>query len=329
MMRKFIRVFASSLLLGAAIWLGIAAAQAQTYPDKPIRLVVSYPPGGATDIIGRLVAEVLGNQLGRRIIVENRGGASGMEGARYAARSTPDGYTIIIATATTHAVDPTLFKSVVGYDPIKDFTPISYVGYTPLVLVANPSVPASSVQELLAYVKSKKGDISYANGGTGSVPHMAGELFNAMAGIKVQTIPYKGDAPATNDVLGGQLPYMFSHLPTVLPLIKAHRLKALGVTTAKRSAFAPDIPTIAEQGLPGYEIVTWWGLFGPAGLPKDIVAKLNGAMRESLEKPEIKQLFFSRGYETKPSTPEEFGAYVKSENDKWRKIIESSGLQIN
>jgi tripartite-type tricarboxylate transporter receptor subunit TctC len=329
MLRTLIKVFAPILLLAGASSLTAPAAHGETYPYRPIHLIVSYPAGGATDIIGRLLAEVLGEKLGQRVVVENKGGASGMTGARYAANSTPDGYTIIIATATTHAVDPALFKSVIGYDAIKDFTPISYIGYTPLVLVANPNVPASNVKELLAYIKSKDGRISYANGGTGSVPHMAGELFNSTAGIKVQTIPYKGDGPATTDVLGGQLPYMFSHLPVVLPLIKAGQLKALGVTTAERSSFAPDIPTIAEQGLTGYDIETWWGLFGPANLPKDIVAILNRAVRQALEKPEIKQLFLARGYETKPSTPEEFGDYVKSENVRWRKIVEESGLQIN
>jgi tripartite-type tricarboxylate transporter receptor subunit TctC len=326
MLRKFLAAFACLVLLGAA---GPMAARGQTYPNKPIRLVVAYPAGGATDIIGRLLAEVLGNRLGQRIIVENRGGASGMEGARYVARSAPDGYTLIIATATTHAVDPTLFKNVIGYDAIKDFTPISYVGYTPLVLVTNPSVPVSNVQELLAYIKSKNGDISYANGGTGSVPHMAGELFNQLAGIKVQTIPYKGDGPATMDVLSGQLPYMFAHVSTVMSFIKSGKLKPLGVTTPMRTAFAPDIPTIAEQGLTGYDIETWWGLFGPAHMPKDIVITLNAAVREVLSKPEIKEQFFKRGYETKPDTPEEFDAYVKSENDRWRKIVEESGLQVN
>lgn len=320
-MRRFITFLASALVLGTI------AAHGQDYPTRPIQLVVAYPPGGATDIIGRLVAQVLGDRLGRPFVVENRGGASGMLGARYVANAAPDGYTIIIATATTHAVDPTLFKDDIGYDAIKDFTAISYVGFTPLVLVTNPSVPVSNVQELLAYIKSKNGDISYANGGTGSVPHMAGELFNAMAGIKVQTIPYKGDAPATNDVIGGHLPYMFAHLPVALPFIKSGQLKALGVTTKERSAFAPDIPTIAEQGLPGYEIVTWWGLFGPANMPKQIVGKLNDALRVSLNQPDIKQHFFSLGYETKPDSPEEFAAFVKAENDKWRKVIIDAGIQ--
>jgi len=326
MLRRILAAFTFLILFGIA---GPMAANGPKYPNKPIHLIVAYPPGGATDIIGRLLAEVLGNRLGQRIIVENRGGASGMEGARYAARSAPDGYTLIIATATTQAVDPTLFKNVIGYDAIKDFTPISYIGYTPLVLVTNPSVPVSSVSELLAYIKSKNGNISYANGGTGSVPHMAGELFNQLAGIKVQTIPYKGDGPATMDVLSGQLPYMFAHISTVMSFIKAGKLKPLGVTTPARTAFAPEIPTIAEQGLAGYDIETWWGLFGPANMPTDIVTKLNSAVREVLEKPEVKQQFFVRGYETKPSTPEAFGAYVKSENDRWRVIVEKSGLQVN
>ena len=320
MMRKFIIFLASSL------WLGVTSSYAQTYPDRPIQLVVSYPPGGATDIVGRLVAESLGERLGQRVFIENRGGASGMIGANYVAKARADGYTLVIATATTHAVDPTLFKDVITYDAIKDFTPISFVGYTPLVLVTHPSVPASSVQELIAYVKSKNGNISYADGGTGSVPHMAGELFNSMVGIKIQAVPYKGDAPATNDVVGGHLPYMFAHLPVALPLIRSGRLKALGVTTSKRSNFAPDIPTIAEQGVPGYEIVTWWGIFGPAGMPKEVVAKLNRALQDGLNQPEVKKGFFIRGYVISTNEPEEFGAFVKAENDKWRKVIVESGI---
>jgi tripartite-type tricarboxylate transporter receptor subunit TctC len=322
MMRKIIIFLASSL------WLGVTSGYAQTYPDRPIQLVVSYPPGGATDIVGRLVAESLGERLGQRVFIENRGGASGMIGANYVAKARPDGYTLVIATATTHAVDPTLFKDVITYDAIKDFTPISFVGYTPLVLVTHPSVPASSVQELIAYVKSKNGNISYADGGTGSVPHMAGELFNSMVGIKIQAVPYKGDAPATNDVVGGHLPYMFAHLPVALPLIKSGRLKALGVTTSKRSAFAPDIPTIAEKGIPGYEIVTWWGIFGPAGMPKEVVTKLNRALQDGLNQPEIKKGFFIRGYVISTNEPEEFATFVKAENDKWHKVIVDSGLHI-
>jgi tripartite-type tricarboxylate transporter receptor subunit TctC len=319
-MPKFMLILASSLMFA------VTSAHAQTYPDRPIQLVVAYPPGGATDIIGRFVAESLGELLGQRVFVENRGGASGMMGAGYVAKSAPDGYTLIIATATTHAVDPYLFKDVIPYDAIKDFTPISFVGYTPLVLVTHPSVPASSVQELIAYVKSKNGNISYADGGTGSVPHMAGELFSAMAGIKIQAVPYKGDAPATNDVVGGHLPYLFAHLPVALPLIKSGRLKALGVTTSKRSDFAPDIPTIAEQGLPGYEIVTWWGIFGPAGMPKDVIAKLNGALRDGLSRPETAKRFFTRGYVTSTNSPEEFAAFVGAENVKWGKIVVDTGM---
>lgn len=329
MLKSFPKFLLSTLLFLASAFVTVATARAENYPDRPIHLIVSYPAGGATDIIARLLAEALGEKLGQRVIIENKGGASGMIGARYAAQAAPDGYTLIIATATTHAVDPALFKNVIGYDAIKDFTPISYVGFTPLVLVTNTAVPASNVKELLAYIAAQDGKISYANGGTGSVPHMAGELFNATAGIKVRTVPYKGDGPATTDVLGGQLPYMFAHLPVALPHIRDGKLKAIGVTTAERSAYAPDIPSIAEQGLAGYDIETWWGLFGPAKLPQPIVTKLNETVREVLTKPDVQKLFFARGYVTKPSTPEEFGAYVQSEHTRWRKIVEDSGMQTN
>jgi tripartite-type tricarboxylate transporter receptor subunit TctC len=324
MVRKFVLVLAGVLLL-----IGAAPAFAGDYPDRPVQLVVAYPPGGATDILGRLVADALSTKLGQRVYVENRGGASGMLGAGFVAKAKPDGYTLIIATATTHAVDPTLFKDVITYDAIKDFTPISYVGFTPLVLSVHPSVPAKTVPELIAYIKSKNGNISYADGGTGSVPHMAGELFNSLAGIKVQAVPYKGDAPATNDVVGGHLPYMFMHLPVALQLLRTGKLRPIGVTTAERSDFAPDIPTIAEQGLKGYKIVTWWGLFGPANLPPAVVTKLNQALQAALNEPETKKGFFTRGYVVSTDKPEEFAAFVKAENDKWHKIIVESGLKAN
>lgn len=322
-MRRFITLLIGFLLLG------VTPSLAQTYPDRPIRLVVSYPAGGATDIVGRLVADSLGKQLGQSVYIENRGGASGMIGAGYVAKAEPDGYTLIIATATTHAVNPTLFKDTITYDALKDFTPISYVGYTPLVLVTNPSVPAKSVQELIAYIKSQNGNVSYADGGTGSVPHMAGELFNSLAGIKVQAIPYKGDAPATNDVVAGHLPYMFAHLPVALPFIKSKLLNALGVTTPQRSDFAPDIPTIAEQGLSSYAIVTWWGIFAPAGMPKELVTKLNRALQDGLNEPEIKKGFFDRGYVIATTEPDEFAKFVKAENEKWHKIVIESGLNLH
>jgi tripartite-type tricarboxylate transporter receptor subunit TctC len=314
-------------LVGLAALVPIAGALAETYPDRPVKLIVSYPAGGATDVIGRIVADALGERLGQRVVVENRGGAGGMVGAGAAAKSAPDGYTLIIATATTHAVNPALFKKTISYDALKDFTPISFVGSTPLVLMAHPSVPANTIPELIAYARSKGGEMSYATGGTGSVPHMAGELFNRMADISVKAVAYRGDAPATNDVLGGHLPYIFAHLPLALPLIQEGKLKALGVTTPERSAYAPNVPTIAEQGLPGYQIVTWWGVFGPAGMPADIVARLNTELRTILTDPAFKEHAFKLGYEVHPSSAEEFGEFVKAEHTKWGKIVIESGMK--
>jgi tripartite-type tricarboxylate transporter receptor subunit TctC len=259
--------------------------------------------------------------------VENRARASAMLGAGFVARSAPDGYTLIIATATTHAVNPTLFKKTVPYDALKDFTPISFVASTPLVLVAHPSVPAASIPELIAYIKSRGDALSYATGGMGSVPHMAGELFNGMAGVKVRGVHYHGDGPATNDVLGGHLPYMFAHLPLALPLIEEGKLKALGVTTLERSPFAPRIPTIAEQGLAGYQIFTWWGIFGPAGLPPAIVARLNAELGSLLSDAAFRQRAFKLGYELRASSAEEFAAFVKAEHARWGKIVTESGMR--
>jgi tripartite-type tricarboxylate transporter receptor subunit TctC len=317
------------LLAGFAVLVTLlgVSARAQTSPDRPVRLIVSYPAGGATDTIGRLVAEGLGDRLGQRVIVENRGGAAGMVGAGVAAKSPPDGYTLIIATATTHAVNPALFKKTIQYDALKDFTPITFVGSTPLVLMAHPSVPASNIAELIAYIRTRGDELSYATGGTGSVPHMAGELFNRMANVKVKAIPYRGDGPATNDVLGGHLPYIFAHLPLALPFIQDGKLKALGVTTLKRSPYAPNLPTIAEQGFADYQIVTWWGIFGPPGMPPEIVKKLNAEFQTLLSDPAFKELSFKRGYEVSPSTPEEFGKFVQAEHDKWGKIVVESGMQ--
>lgn len=303
------------------------AAEAETYPSRPVRLIVSYPAGGATDTIGRIVADGLEGRLGGRVIVENRGGASGMLGSSVAARAAPDGYTLLIATATTHAVNPALFKKTIPYDALKDFTPISFVGSTPLVLLAHPAVPAASVQELISYVRSRGGEISYATGGMGSVPHMAGELFNRMAQLKVTPVHYPGDAPATKDVLGGHLPYLFAHLPLALPQIEEGTLKALGVTTLDRTPFAPNLPTIAEQGLPGYQIFTWWGVFGPAAMPPDIVARLNTELRVLLSDAAFQERAFRLGYEVRPSSAEEFGAFVKAEHAKWGKIVAESGMR--
>jgi tripartite-type tricarboxylate transporter receptor subunit TctC len=311
----------------ALLLLAAAPAGAQSYPDKPIHMIVAYVPGGATDLVARMVGQRLGDALGQPVIVDNKPGASGMIGSQYVAKASPDGYTLQIVTQTTHAVAVTLYKQVIGYDPLKDFTPISLTATSPLVLIANPDFPVKSVKDLVAYLKERSGQVNFGTGGIGSTPHMAGELFNMMAGVKVVPVPYKGENPGITDVIGGQLPYMFCNLPAGMPHVKAGKLKALAVTSAQRTPIAPELPTVAEQGIPGYETATWWGFVGPAGMPKEIVERLNKELTKIATEPELKSKFVELGYELTSTTPEQFSAYMKSEIEKWGKVVEAAGIK--
>ncbi|MBI4189337.1 MAG: tripartite tricarboxylate transporter substrate binding protein [Betaproteobacteria bacterium] len=300
-------------------------ALAQSYPNKPVRLVVPFAAGGGGDVIGRPLAQRLSTALGQQVIVDNRPGASGMIASSLVARSRPDGYTLQLTSQTTHAVAPSLYKAVITYK-VTDFTPISLVAFLPIVLVTNPNFAPKSVKELIAYLRENK-KVSWASGGTGAALHLAGEMFNKMAGVSPVAIQYNGEGPAIIEVIGGgQLPYMFATLSAAMPHIRSGKLRALAVTTAKRSSVLTDVPTIAEETLPGYEAGVWYGVFGPAGIPRDIVTKLNKELRAIQNDPATKASLAQSGYESLTNTPEEFVAFVNAENTKWAKVIEDLGL---
>jgi tripartite-type tricarboxylate transporter receptor subunit TctC len=310
-------------------WHGIAQAQgAASYPSKPIRIIVGFAPGGATDLTARLVAQRLTEGWGQPVIVENRPGASGMIGAEFVAKSPPDGYTLVMATQTSHAVAPSLYRKV-AYDPVRDFSPITVAASSALLLVLHPSMPPRSVKELIALAKSRPGELSFASGGVGSSPHMAAELLNSMAGIRIVHIPYKGESPGLADVIGGQVPMMFSNLPTSLPHVKSGKLKALAVSGARRSVLAPEFPTVAETGLPGFEVLTWFGLFAPAAVAKDLIVKLNAEIVRSLNHPEVRAKIAALGLEIVANSPDEFAAYLQSEIVKWAKVVKDSGARAD
>lgn len=313
---------------GAALCFAIPAfAQAQTYPTKPVKLVVPYPPGGPTDIVARLVAQKLSDAMGQQFIIDNRPGAGGNPGAELVARSPADGYTLVVAT-TAHAINPSLFKNL-GYSLSKDFAPVSQLTSGPLVIVANPQLPAKNVAELIALAKAKPGELNFASSGNGQSTHLSAELFAAMAGVKMNHIPYKGSAPALTDTMGGQTQLMFDTMLSAMPHVKAGKLKALAVTSATRSPVAPDLPTVAESGLPGYEAIAWNGLLAPAGTPPEVLARLSAELKKVLAAPEVKEKFEAQGFAASWNSPEDFGRFMTAEVDKWAKVVKTSGAKVD
>jgi tripartite-type tricarboxylate transporter receptor subunit TctC len=303
------------------------SAFAQGYPSKPAKVIVPYPPGGPTDIVARVVSQKLSDQMGQQFIVENRPGAGGNIGAEAVAKGPADGYTLLVAT-TAHAINPSLFKSL-GYNLMKDFAPVSQLTSGPLVIVAHPSLPAKNVQELIALGKAKPGTLNYASSGNGQSTHLSAELFATMSGIKMNHIPYKGSAPALTDVMGGQASLMFDTMLSAMPHVKNGKLKAIAVTSAARSPAAPDVPTVAESGLPGYEAIAWNGLLVPAGTPTDVVAKLNAELKKALDAPEVKDRFSAQGFGAAWNTREAFAKFIQSELDKWAKVVKVSGATLD
>jgi tripartite-type tricarboxylate transporter receptor subunit TctC len=304
-----------------------AGAFAQGYPAKPVKVVVPYPPGGPTDIVARVVSQKLADQTGQQFIVENRAGAGGNIGAEAVARAPADGYTLLVAT-TAHAINPSLFKRL-GYDLQKDFAPVSQLTGGPLVIVANPSLRANNVQELIALAKSKPGGLNYASSGNGQSTHLSAELFSSMAGIKLNHVPYKGSAPALTDVIAGQADLMFDTMLSAMPQVKTGKLKALAVTSAARSPAAPELPTVAESGLAGYEAIAWNGLLAPMGTPNDVVAKLNAEVKKALELPEVRERFAAQGFGAAWSPPDQYAAFIRSELAKWAKVVKASGATLD
>ena len=304
-----------------------APANAQSYPNKPVRVVVPYPPGGPTDIVARVLFQQVSEATGQQFLVDNRAGAGGTIGAEIVAKSPADGYTLLIGT-TAHAINMSLFKNL-SYDVQKDFAPVSLLTQGPLVLVAHPQFPANSIKEVIELAKSKSGGLNFASSGNGQSTHLSAELFNTMAGIKMSHVPYKGSAPALTDVMSGQVDVMFDTTLSAMPFVKAGKLKALGLTSPVRSPAAPDVPTIAESGLPGYEVFAWNGVFVPAGTPKAIIQQLNDQIRKAMLLPQVKDKFSAQGFAASWNSPENFGVFVKNEVDKWSRTVKASGATLD
>jgi len=305
----------------------LSAVQAQIYPARPLKMVIPYSPGNSTsDILGRSLAQKMSADFGQQVVVENRPGANGMIGSEAVARAAADGYTILFGATGPNAINVSLYPKI-PYDPVKDFSPITLVAITTSVLVLHPSVPANSVQELVRLAKSKTGRLSYGSAGSGGVGHLAGELFNTMAGVKLVHIPYRGMAPAVIDLLGGQIDLMFATMPGTLQQIQAGKLKALAVATARRSEVLPKLPTMSEAGLPGFEASSFFGMFAPAKTPPEIVARLNESFVKILKSPDVRELMLSQGAEPVGDTPEQFSAFVQAEIKRWARVIAASGAK--
>jgi tripartite-type tricarboxylate transporter receptor subunit TctC len=299
------------------------------YPEKPVVLVVPFPAGGGADAIARTIMPKVGQSIGQNIVIENRAGAGGNIGSAAVARAAPDGYTLLYGTNGTHAINQTLYRKP-GFDPGKDFAPVSRMTRIPAVLVVNPTLlPVKSVEELIKYLKANPGKVNFASAGNGTTSHLAGALFSSMAGVDITHVPYKGGGQAITDLMGGQVAMMIDVMPNIYPHVKSGRVRALAITTAARSPAAPELPTMAESGLPGYEVSAWDAVFAPAGTPKPIIDKLNAAVHKALEDPQIKEALLARGMETVPGTPEELARHVASETTRWGKVVKQTGAQID
>jgi tripartite-type tricarboxylate transporter receptor subunit TctC len=303
----------------------VALTTTQGYPTKPIRMLVPFAPGGGTDIVARLLAQKLTEAFRQSVIVDNRAGGGGTIGAETAARATPDGYTLIMVSGS-YATNAALFK--LPYDPVNDIVPIALIGETAFLVCLHPAVPIKSVSELVAYAKAKPGALNYGSTGTGGITHLATELFDMMAGTKMTHVPYKGTGPALNDLLGGQIQLIFGSAPSMIPQVRANRLRAIAVTTSKRSAAVPEIPTVSEAGVRGYEAVLWYGVWGPKGLPKDIVQRWNAEIRKAVKLPDMKERLASEGLEIADAPPELFQSVVKRDVAKWSKVVKEANIKL-
>jgi tripartite-type tricarboxylate transporter receptor subunit TctC len=331
MTTTFVRYAASACIIGAVL---ASAAQGQTaapspaqpYPTKPIRLIVGYTPGGGTDVMSRVLAKYLSESLKQTVIVDNRPGAGGLLATQLVANAPPDGYTLL-TTPSTHAINPGLYAKL-PYDSIKDFTPISLIAASPNTFVVHPSLPVHSVRELITLARSRPGDLTFASAGVGSTTHLAGEYFRSMAQIKTVHVPYKGSSQAEIDLGMGQVHYMIDSTPAALPNIKSGRTRALATTGAKRFSALPDVPTVAESGLPQYESVSWWGIIGPAGMPQAIVDRLNTEIAKIMLTPEVRKLTLAQGAEATTSTPAQFLEYMKGEMALYTRVIKEAAIKL-
>jgi tripartite-type tricarboxylate transporter receptor subunit TctC len=308
------------------LWSALAPAQAQTYPNRAITLVIPFAPGGSTSIVGRGIADKMSELLGEKVVVDNRPGAGGTVGTKAVAKSEPDGYTLVLGYTGTLAIGPSLYKNA-GYDPRKDFAPIGLIGNAPNSLVVHPSFPAKTIAELIAYAKANPGTVNFGSAGAGTVSHITGEYFAASAGIKLVHIPYKGTGPALTDLLGGHIPMAFAPIPASHPNVTAGKLRALAVTSTTRSSLMPDVPTIAESVLPGFDASLYYGLAAPAGTPRPIIDRLNKALRDALASDEVKRQLTQDGTEITPGSPEDYAAFIDKDEKKWSQLVKASGVE--
>lgn len=326
-MKKITAIVA--MLLSAAALMGTSgtaiAQTAQSFPNKPIRFIVPYPPGGASDVTARIIGQKLNEMWGQPVVIENRPGANGNIAAEFVARAPADGYTILMGNVGPNAISASLYK--LSYDVVKSFAPITQTTTVPIVLVVNPALPVKNIKELIAHAKTNK--LTFASAGNGSSNHLTGELFKSMAGIDMMHVPYKGDSPAMNDVMGGQVSMMFATVVAALPHIKSGKVRAIGLATAKPTSALPDVVPIANSGVPGFDSSSWGGILAPAGTPKEVVNKLHEGVVKVLKMPDTKERLSALGAETIASTPDEFGDYIKSETDKWAKVVKASGAAAN
>jgi len=320
--RRFSRAVLAAAALAAA-----GPLAAQDYPNKPIRLVVPYPPGGATDVIGRVMAQKLSTALGQQVVVDNRGGAAGSIGAAAVARATPDGYTLLMGALTSHSINAVLYGAQAGFDIEKSFAPIAIVGTVPLVFVVHPSVKANTLPELIALAKASPGTLSFASSGNGSPQHLAGEIFQRAAGVKMLHVPYKGSGPAMNDLVGGQVLTMIETAPACQPLIKAGKLRAIATATAQPVGTLPGVPTAAQAGLKDFEVSSMFGLMAPAGTPAPVVARVNAALKGILSQPDVVENMLAQGAIATYTTPEDAGLAIKAEAAKWTKVIREGDIK--
>ena len=322
------RIVGCARLLAASVAFAAIAAWAQPYPAKPIRVIVPFPAGGTADIMARVVGQKMTGTWGQQVVIDNRAGAGGNIAAELAAKAAPDGYTLFLCTVGTHAVHQTLYKKL-PFDPIKDFSAIAYIAGVPNVVVVHPSIPAKNVRELIAFIKARPGQINFGSPGTGTSVHMSGEMLKVMAGLDMTHIPYKGNPQAVTDLLAGRIELMITNMPSVIPYIRSGKLRALAVTTKDRSPALPDLPTMKEAGMPGYESSAWFGLLGQAAVPRDIVIKVNAEVVRIVKLADVRQNLASQGADPLVMTPDEFGDFMKTETAKWAEVVKASGARAD
>ena len=320
-------MFQRIVLAALAAVLIAPIAMAQPYPNKPVRMIVGFPPGGGTDVVARVIGQKLSEWYGQTVVVENRAGATGTIGADVLAKSPPDGYTLMMGHANSHAIAPNLMSKL-PYDPIKDFAPVSYVGYVPNVLSLHPSVPAKNMKELVALLKANPGKYTYASSGNGSSQHLSGEMFKLLTGTSILHVPYKGSGDAIKDLLAGTVSMNFDTMPPVLEHIKAGKLRGLGISTPKRLALLPDVPTFTEEGLVGFEILNWYGVMAPAATPREIVGKLAADINKAMREPDVKARLEQVGTQLRELSPDEFGAFMRTELAKYAKLVKDANIRL-